>query len=376
MKKVLFVATVVQLHIARFHIPYLKWFHEQGWQVDVAAKNDYEQPEACVIPYCDHFYDIPFARSPFDSSNLQAFRMLKQRLDETHYDIIHCHTPMGAVIARLAAKKSRRLGTKVIYTAHGFHFYHGAPAKNWMLYYPVERFLSRWTDVIITINQEDKQAARKFSCSRIEYVPGVGINLKKFVRHRPRDVVRAALGIAPDTTFILSVGELIARKNYDVAIDALSALDTRIKFCFCIAGIGDKESELRQHIADKGLEDSIKLLGFRSDIPDLLHAADLFFFPSLQEGLPVAVMEAMACGLPIVCSRIRGNTDLIDEGLGGYLVDATDTAGFTRALTQCIHAPSNAEMAAYNREKIKAFSESAVLERMAAIYQSAMNGAV
>lgn len=376
MKKVLFVATVVQLHIARFHIPYLKWFHEQGWQVDVAAKNDYEQPEACVIPYCDHFYDIPFARSPFDSSNLQAFRMLKQRLDETHYDIIHCHTPMGAVIARLAAKKSRRLGTKVIYTAHGFHFYHGAPAKNWLLYYPVERFLARWTDVIITMNQEDEQAARKFPCSRIEYVPGVGVDLKKFARHQPRDVVRAALGIAPDTTFILSVGELIARKNYDVAIDALSALDARIKFCFCIAGIGDKESELRQHIADKGLEDSIKLLGFRSDIPDLLHAADLFFFPSLQEGLPVAVMEAMACGLPIVCSRIRGNTDLIDEGLGGYLVEATDTAGFTQALTQCIHTSSTADMAAYNREKIKAFSESAVLERMAAIYESAMNGAI
>ena len=376
MKKVLFVATVVQLHIARFHIPYLKWFHEQGWQVDVAAKNDYEQPEACVIPYCDHFYDIPFARSPFDSSNLQAFRMLKQRLDETHYDIIHCHTPMGAVIARLAAKKSRRLGTKVIYTAHGFHFYHGAPAKNWLLYYPVERFLARWTDVIITMNQEDEQAARKFPCSRIEYVPGVGVDLKKFARHQPRDVVRAALGIAPDTTFILSVGELITRKNYDVAIDALSALDARIKFCFCIAGIGDKESELRQHIADKGLEDSIKLLGFRSDIPDLLHAADLFFFPSLQEGLPVAVMEAMACGLPIVCSRIRGNTDLIDEGLGGYLVDATDTAGFTQALTQCIHTSSTADMTAYNRKKITAFSEDAVLERMATIYRTTMNGAM
>ena len=376
MKKVLFVATVVQLHIARFHIPYLKWFHEQGWQVDVAAKNDYEQPEACVIPYCDHFYDIPFARSPFDSSNLQAFRMLKQRLDETHYDIIHCHTPMGAVIARLAAKKSRRLGTKVIYTAHGFHFYHGAPAKNWLLYYPVERFLARWTDVIITMNQEDEQAARKFPCSRIEYVPGVGVDLKKFARHQPRDVVRAALGIAPDTTFILSVGELITRKNYDVAIDALSALDARIKFCFCIAGIGDKESELRQHIADKGLEDSIKLLGFRSDIPDLLHAADLFFFPSLQEGLPVAVMEAMACGLPIVCSRIRGNTDLIDEGLGGYLVEATDTAGFTQALTQCIHTSSTADMAAYNLKKITAFSEDAVLERMAMIYRTTMNGAM
>lgn len=376
MKKVLFVATVVQLHIARFHIPYLKWFHEQEWQVDVAAKNDYENPEECVIPYCDHFYDVPFARSPFDSSNLRALKELKRLLDETHYDIIHCHTPMGAVIARLAAKKSRRLGTKVIYTAHGFHFYHGAPLKNWMLYYPVERFLAGWTDVIITMNREDEQAAHRFPCPRIEYVPGVGVDLKRFSRHQPREAVRAALGIAPDAVFILSVGELIARKNYDVAIDALSALDPRLKVDFCIAGIGDKEDELRQHIRDKGLAGKVRLLGFRDDIPDLLHAADVFFFPSLQEGLPVAVMEAMACGLPIVCSRIRGNTDLIDEGLGGYLVDPTDTAGFTQALTQCINGACNVDMAAYNQKKITAFSEEAVLQRMAEIYRAAMNGAM
>lgn len=376
MKKVLFVATVVQLHIARFHIPYLKWFHEQGWQVDVAAKNDYADPTECVIPYCDHFYDIPFARSPFDSSNLRALKALKKCLDETHYDIIHCHTPMGAVIARLAAKKSRRHGTKVIYTAHGFHFFHGAPLKNWLLYYPVERFLARWTDVIITMNREDEQAARKFPCPRIEYVPGVGIDLTKFAKHQPRDMVRASLGIGPDTMFILSVGELIARKNYDVAIDALSQLDPQLDFHFCIAGIGDKEEELKQHIASSGLSDKIDLLGFRSDIPDLLHAADLFFFPSLQEGLPVAVMEAMACGLPIVCSRIRGNTDLIDEGLGGYLVDAADTAGFTQALTQCIQSPSNTDMAAYNRKKIVAYSEDAVLQHMATIYRTTMNGAL
>ena len=376
MKKVLFVATVVQLHIARFHIPYLRWFHEQGWQVDVAAKNDYEYPEECVIPYCDHFYDIPFARSPFDPSNLQALKALKRLLNETHYDIIHCHTPMGAVVARLAAKKSRRLGTKVIYTAHGFHFYRGAPVKNWLLYYPVERFLARWTDVIITMNREDEQAARKFPCPRIEYVPGVGVDLKRFSRHQPREAVRAALGIAPDETFILSVGELIARKNYGVAVDALSALDPQLEVNFCIAGIGDKEDELRQHIRDKGLAGKVRLLGFRDDIPDLLHAADVFFFPSLQEGLPVAVMEAMACGLPIVCSKIRGNTDLIDEGLGGYLVDPTDTAGFTQALTQCINGACNVDMAAYNQKKITAFSEEAVLQRMAEIYRAAMNGAM
>lgn len=376
MKKVLFVATVVHLHIARFHIPYLKWFHEQGWQVDVAAKNDYENPEECVIPYCDHFYDVPFARSPFDSSNLRARKELKRLLDETHYDIIHCHTPMGAVIARLAAKKSRRHGTKVIYTAHGFHFYHGAPIKNWLLYYPVERFLAGWTDVIITMNREDEQAARRLPCPRIEYVPGVGVDLKRFSSHRPRKIIRESLGIDTNTTFILSIGQLILRKNYDVAIEALSELDPKLDVCFCIAGTGNKEDELRQHIRDKGLDGKIRLLGFRDDIPDLLHAADVFFFPSLQEGLPVAVMEAMACGLPIVCSRIRGNTDLIDEGLGGYLVDPTDTAGFTQALTQCINGAHNIDMAAYNQKKITAFSEEAVLQRMAEIYRTAMNGAM
>lgn len=148
------------------------------------------------------------------------------------------------------------------------------------------------------MNREDEQAAHRFPCPRIEYVPGVGVDLKRFSRHQPREAVRAALGIAPDAVFILSVGELIARKNYDVAIDALSALDPRLKVDFCIAGIGDKEDELRQHIRDKGLAGKVRLLGFRDDIPDLLHAADVFFFPSLQEGLPVAVMEAMACGLP------------------------------------------------------------------------------
>ena len=375
MKKVLFVATVVQLHIARFHIPYLKWFREQGWQVDVAARNDYEVPEDCVIPYCDHFYDIPFARSPFDAENLRAFRMLAALLKETHYDIIHCHTPMGAVIARLAARKYRRRGTKVIYTAHGFHFYHGAPWKNWLLYYPVERFLARWTDVLITMNQEDERAARKFRCPRVEYVPGVGIDLRKFSADLSREAARAALGIGPDTVLIVSVGELIARKNYTVAIDAVSDLECDRDLRFYIAGIGDREGELRRQIAARGMEDRIRLLGFREDIPQLLRGADLFLFPSLQEGLPVAVMEAMACGLPIVCSRIRGNTDLIDEGLGGYLVDPTDTAGFTWALTRCINASGGTDMTAYNQNKIRAFSEEAVLERMANIYLTTMNGA-
>ena len=130
MKKVLFVARVVRMHINMFHQPFLRYFHEHGWQVDVAANNDYPCPDECVIPYCDHFHCIPFERNPFRKQNRHAFRQLKQLLDEEHYDLIHCHTPMGSVIARLAADDTRKRGTKLIYTAHGFHFYQNAPLLN------------------------------------------------------------------------------------------------------------------------------------------------------------------------------------------------------------------------------------------------------
>ena len=125
MKKVLFVATVVKTHIMEFHIPYLKMFKEMGWETVVAARNDYENPADCVIPYCDTYYNIPFERNPLKLGNLKAYTDLKKVIDGGGYDIIHCHTPVGAMLTRLAAKQARKNGTKVFYTAHGFHFYKG-----------------------------------------------------------------------------------------------------------------------------------------------------------------------------------------------------------------------------------------------------------
>ena len=180
MKKVLFVATVVKTHIMEFHIPYLKMFKEMGWETAVAARNDYENPADCVIPYCDTYYNVPFERNPLKPGNLKAYKELKHIIDEGEYDIIHCHTPVGAMLTRLAAKQARKQGTKVFYTAHGFHFYKGAPVINWILYYPVEKWLSRYTDVLITINKEDYERAKTFKAGKVCYVPGVGIDLKKF----------------------------------------------------------------------------------------------------------------------------------------------------------------------------------------------------
>lgn len=192
-KKVLFVATVVKTHMMQFHLPYLKMFQEMGWETAVASKNDYENPEDCRIPYCDTYYDVPFERLPWKRKNILAYRMLKRIIDEGEYDIVHCHTPVGALIARLAARKARKKGTKVIYTAHGFHFFSGAPLQNWLLFYPPEWLLAPLTDVLITINQEDylrakkKLRAKKLFMSRVWVWLRRNLSIMRWTRRKNAD---------------------------------------------------------------------------------------------------------------------------------------------------------------------------------------------
>lgn len=374
MRKVLFVATVVRLHINMFHKPFIKWFHDQGWQVDVAANNDYEDKDECVIPFCDNFHCLPFARSPWKRENLEAYKQLKKLLDEAHYDLIHCHTPMGGVIARLAALSSRNKGTKVIYTAHGFHFFKGAPVINWLFYYPVERILARKTDVLLTMNREDYTRAGTFRAGRVELINGVGLDLSRFRVAGPEEksAIRRELGLAEGDTFAISVVRLTREKGCMVLIEAVHKLQDP-NFHLFILGDGEQEAELREKIHTLGLDNRIHLLGFRKDVHRLCGAADLFLFASLREGLPVAVMEAMACGLPVIASDIRGNNDLIDVDRGGWLVRVRDTDGFTQAIREALESRGAWEkIAGYNLEKIKNYSTDAVVAQLARIYESLM----
>lgn len=371
MKKVLFVATVVRLHINMFHKPFLRWFHEQGWQVDVAASNDYEDKSECVIPCCDHFYCMPFERSPIRKGNLLAYRQLKKLLDTEHYDLIHCHTPMGSVIARLAAGSARNRGTKVIYTAHGFHFFDGAPLVNWLVYYPIERILARRTDLLLTMNGEDYARAKTFPAKEVRKVDGVGLDLSRFVPATPEQKreVRQMLGLGENDFFAISVAQLIKRKNHIVLLNAVSRLRDPAFHLF-ICGDGVQEQELRQAAAALGVEKQVHFLGFRKDVHRLCSAADLFLFASVQEGLPVAVMEAMACGLPIVASDIRGNSDLIEPGKGGWLVQPDDVDGFAAAIRGIMADRAGLErMRAHNLEKVQRYGIEAVTAQMAQIYQ-------
>lgn len=374
MKKVLFVATLVRWHINMFHKPFIRWFHEQGWQVDVAANNDYDHKEDCVIPYCDNFHCIPFERSPYKFQNIDAYRQLKALLDKEHYDIIHCHTPMGSVITRLAAKSARNKGTKVIYTAHGFHFYKGAPKQNWLFYYTVEWLLSYRTDLLITMNQEDYRNARRMHAKRVELVNGVGLDLNRFTEASPEEKakIRHSLGLKEDDIFAIHVAQLIPRKNHKTVIQAVKKLENP-NFHLFICGDGFQDQLLAQYIQELGLEAQVHMLGFRKDVHSLCSAADLFLFASVQEGLPVAIMEAMACGLPIVASNIRGTIDLIDPGKGGYLVEPMDVDGFVKAIEDILSDKERlAEMKQYNLNRVQECGIEAVLEHMAQLYTSMM----
>ncbi len=311
-KKVLFVATV-DSHIQQFHMPYLKYFKEQGYEVHVATGENGE------FEYCDKKVIIPIKRNPIKIGNLKAIKQLKEEIEKQKYDIIHCHTPMGSVVARVSAKESRKkYNTKVLYTAHGFHFYKGAPLFNWLIYYPIEKWLARYTDCLITINEEDYQLAKKkFKAKRVELVHGVGIDKDKFdfeMTQEEKHEKRKSLGLEDDDFVITIVGELNKNKNQIMAIKAMKELtkyNNKIKLL--LVGSGELEKLYRDKISKYSLENSILMLGYRSDTPQILKISDLLLSLSHREGLPVNVIEAMFCKTPIIATDCRGNRDLISN---------------------------------------------------------------
>ena len=374
-KKVLFVATVVKTHMMQFHIPYLKMFQEMGWETAVASKNDYENPADCQIPYCDTYYDIPFARLPWKRSNIQSYKILKKIIDEGNYDIIHCHTPVGAMIARLAALSARKKGTKVIYTAHGFHFFKGAPLLNWLLFYPAEWLLAPVTDVLITINREDHaRALKQLHAKRIEYVPGVGIKTEKFRELIiDRDAKREALGYGREDFLLLTVAEMTANKNHITILKALELLKEKGELNnihYLICGRGEMWASLEESARELGISDHVNFLGYRTDAPELYQASDLFLFVTLREGLSVALMEAMSSGMPIICARIRGNTDLIDDNVSGIFSENDPEAIAEHILALYRDKEKRKRLGMAASEKALLFDEKSVLQQVKDIYLS------
>lgn len=376
MKKVLMLASVASM-IDQFNMQNIAILKGLGYEVDVAA--NFEQGSTSSSDRMDKFkkelkdqnidyYHIDFSRSVTNiSKNIKAYNQIKKLMKENKYEFVHCHSPIGGVCGRLAAKSTK---TKSIYTAHGFHFYKGASIVNWTIYYPIEKILSYITDTLITINQEDYELAkRKMKAKNIYYVPGVGVDTQKY-QQLEVDVYkkREELGIPKDSTVLLSVGELNKNKNHEVIIRALAKIDNSNLY-YVVAGRGQLEEYLTNLAKELGVSDRVSLLGFRTDIFELYKSSDIFCFPSYREGLSVSLMEAMACGLPVICSNIRGNTDLIENNSGGFLCEPEDVNKFVEYVENIVNNDVLAsKIASNNLKKIEKFGIKSVEQNMNSIY--------
>lgn len=378
MKKALMYATTASM-IKQFNMENIKLLQQLGYQVEVAC--NFEQgssitPEK-VVQFREELntmgipsYQIPLSRSLFNVKALfQSVSISVRLMNQNGYDLLHCHTPIGSVVCRLANRMSRFYKkSRMLYTAHGFHFYRGAPLKNWLLFYPAEKICSYFTDVLILINEEDYQLAKnRMKANHVVYLPGVGIDTGSFHwENEAKQQIRQKNEVPEDKTWVLSVGELIPRKDHETLIRAAAQVP---ELYVTIAGRGERQAYLESLIRELGIQERVKMLGFRSDIRELCASCDVFAFPSLQEGLPVAVMEAMASGRAVVATDIRGNHDLIDEGKGGFLLPVQDVSGFARKLTWLSEHPDACkEMGTYNRQRVMEMDVSVVNEKMKKIY--------
>lgn len=365
--KILMVSTISNT-INTFLVPHIQMLVNQGVQVDVAF-NEEQKVDIRLKELGCNIYIIKFNRSIFKNNFPSLIRDLRKIVIDGKYDVVHTHTPIASTIVRIACKNIQN--TDVYYTAHGFHFYKGSPALNWIIYYPIERFLSRFTDKLITINAEDFHVSQKFNAKKNYLVRGVGIDLEKIgSANNNQLLLKNELNIPDESIILLSIGELNKNKNHKIVIEAISKLD-KSDIHYVICGVGKELENLKSLAKKLGLERQVHFLGFRKDISEILNYTDVFVFPSFREGLSVSVMEAMASGLPIIASDIRGNRDLVINGQGGELFNPNDSEELSYKISKFYTDKFlRKKYGKFNLDRIKLFSLDEVLKDMKEIYFS------
>ncbi|MDU1978902.1 MAG: glycosyltransferase family 4 protein [Clostridium sp.] len=359
MKKILVVCTTDSM-IWNFLIPHIKYLENKGFYVECACSRTGNFFEKLISEYSIKMNLIPFERSPYKKENIRAYKMIVNLINEKGFDTIFCHEPVGGAMGRLAG---HHCGCSVIYMAHGFHFFKGAPKINWLIYFNIEKYLSRFTDILITINEEDFKVASKFKAKKVCKVAGIGVDTTKF-SPKEEGYLRKKYGIDDEAIILLSVGELIPRKNHETVIKALKMAGNS-EFHYLIAGTGELEAYLKDLVKRLSLENQVHFLGYRNDISALCNASDIFIMPSVHEGLSVALMEAMGCGKAVIASEIRGNVDLIDNGKGGYLVPTYNVEKYMEAIETLSRSKiMRKQFGLYNIRKVKKFDVSFVKKQV------------
>ena len=336
MRKLLLVANVAKEHVLKFHVPTIERLSEDGWLVDVACGGSES------VPFCRKQFELPIDRSPFNSHFVKAIKLLRSIIDEGRYDIIYCHTSVGGLVARVASRPFRKKGIRVIKFAHGTYFYNGAPLYNYILYYPLYKYLSTITDDIITITHEDFVfSKRHYRFPRIHYVHGIGIETSRFLvpdRNEVRNKYREDLNIPQSSIVLVYVAELIKNKNQLLLLQVLERVllhhpDTYLM----LIGPEHDDGKLKHTAKQLGIDEHVRFMGWRDDIPNLLAVSDICTASSIREGLGLNLVEAMAAGLPIIATNNSGHAEILHNDPGvGFLVPF-DSAKFAERVVELIN---------------------------------------
>ena len=368
------ILTTVPSTIEQFNMENIKLLKKLGYKVEVASnfnvtgnidENRLEAFKNELRNIGVKITNISFSRRLSILSNLKSYFQLKKIFKTEKYELIHCHTPICSAITRLASRKLRKRGTKVIYTAHGFHFYKEAPVLNWMIYYPIEKICARWTDCLITINEEDYNLAKtKFKAKEVRFINGVGVDENKFnftLADNEKVKIRQELNLRKEDFVLIQVGELNKNKNQIMTIEAMKEIvKENKKIKLLLVGKGKLKDFYEKKIKEYNLENNIFLLGYRRDIPSLLKISNCLISTSKREGLPVNLIEAAMSGLPIIATNCRGNRDIAKK-----VVDIDDIKGLCENITSCTE----------NKEKyictdIDKYKLENIMKEMGAIYNN------
>ena len=368
--KLLYVKNLASKTISSFERSAFIAAKQAGLEITFACNTSNIDPQKMAQDcqkYGVKLVHIDFERSPFSLRNIKAYKQLLALMQQNPYDICHCNTPMGGVVGRLAAHKVKI--PYIIYQAHGFHFWKGAPLLNWLCYYPVERLLAHYTDLLITINQEDFQAAQNFSAKKVILVNGVGIDTSVFTPSEDKNpALRKQLGIPQDAFVLLSVGELIKRKNNIAVIEALGQLkNPHIVYVLC--GEGPEKEILSRRAKELGISKQIIFAGFCHNVKEYYQMANAFILSSFHEGIPAVTMEAMACKIPVLASRIRGHVDLLPHS---QLLFNPNNSTEIAAKIQQVLSNNPAQEIEQNFKQLEKFSFGHIVKTMEIIYRQSM----
>ncbi len=331
---ILLVANVSKEHIRKFHIPFIEYMKSKNWIIDVACRMD--EP----IPECNTAYDLPCDRNPFRGEIRKSVSVLTKILEENKYDVIICNTLTGSIIARLAKKALGRKSPKLFYINHGLHFFKGASISRWVMGYPLEKLLTPWTDVLVTINAADYQMVKKYLKPKaVEKIHGIGVNLERFrncvLSSTEKTEFRHSMGIG-DNDFVLSyVAEINDNKNQAMLLEVFHIVQQAIPNAkMLLIGPEHDDGKLRKFVESRGLARKVLFLGWRDNIPELLKISDLYVASSKSEGLGINLIEAMACDLPVVASNNRGHAEIIHHGQNGFIVEQDDVEEMAKYVLQ------------------------------------------